>query len=153
MRRGRRYGFSAEQKADIWQRWEVGESLHEIGRALGKDHGSIVFLLSQHGGIAPAVHGRSQRVLTLAQREEIISRGIASGLSMVQVLLVTEIIPYRCWKATRKTGTLGTRLLFYQQRLWFGGEVFGKCLTVRHAQSCHIVPALGSLQTSVRTKG
>ena len=39
MRQGRQYGLSAEQKADIWQRWKVGESLHEIGRAFGKDHG------------------------------------------------------------------------------------------------------------------
>jgi IS30 family transposase len=66
------------QRAEIWGRWKAGESLHEIGRALGKDHGSIQFLLSQHGGIAPAVRRRSQRTLTLAEREDI-SRGIASG--------------------------------------------------------------------------
>jgi hypothetical protein len=42
--------------------------LHEIGRAIGKDHGSIQFLLSQRGGIAPAVRRRSQRTLTLAER-------------------------------------------------------------------------------------
>jgi hypothetical protein len=48
MRPGRRYGLSAAQKSDIWRRWKAGESLHEIGRALGKDHGSIHFLLSQH---------------------------------------------------------------------------------------------------------
>jgi IS30 family transposase len=84
MRQGRRYGLSAEQKADIWQRWKVGESLHEIGRAFGKDHGSIQFLLAQHGGIAPAVHRRSQRTLTLAERGDI-SRGIASGWSIREI--------------------------------------------------------------------
>ena len=84
MRQGRRYGLSAEQKADIWQRWKAGESLHEIGRAFGKDHGSIQFLLAQHGGIAPAVRRRSQRTLTLAEREEI-SRGIASGSSIREI--------------------------------------------------------------------
>jgi IS30 family transposase len=80
MRQERRYGLSAEQKADIWRRWRAGESLHEIGRAFGKDHGSIQFLLSKHGGIAPAVRRRSLRSLTLAEREDI-SRGIASGSS------------------------------------------------------------------------
>jgi hypothetical protein len=60
MRPGRRYGLSATQKTDIWRRWKAGESLHEIGRALGKDHGSIHFLLSQHGGIVPAVRRRSE---------------------------------------------------------------------------------------------
>ena len=84
MRRGRRYGLSAEQKAEIWHRWKVGESLHEIGRAFGKDHGSIQFLLSQHGGIAPAIRHRSQRTLTLAEREDI-SRGIASGSSIREI--------------------------------------------------------------------
>jgi len=84
MRQGRRYGLSAEQKADRWRRWKAGESLHEIGRALGKDHGSIQFLLSQHGGIVPAVRRRSLRSLTLAEREDI-SRGIASGSSIREI--------------------------------------------------------------------
>jgi tetratricopeptide (TPR) repeat protein len=43
MRLGRRYGLSAAQKTEIWRRWKAGESLHEIGRAFGKDHGSIHF--------------------------------------------------------------------------------------------------------------
>ncbi len=84
MRQGRRYGLSAEQKADIWQRWKVGESLHEIGRAFGKDNGWIQFLLSQHGGIAPTVRRRSVRTLTLAEREDI-SRGITSGSSIREI--------------------------------------------------------------------
>jgi len=84
MRPGRRYGLSAEQKAEIWQRWKVGESLHEIGRVFGKDHGSIQFLLAQHGGIAPAVRCRSQRTLTLAEREEI-SRGIVPARRFVKL--------------------------------------------------------------------
>ena len=84
MRQGRRYGLSAAQKAELWRRWKAGESLHEIGRALDKSHSSIQFLLSQHGGIAPAVRRRSQRTLTLAEREDI-SRGIASGLSIREI--------------------------------------------------------------------
>ena len=78
------YGLSAVQRTEIWRRWKAGESLHEIGRALGKDHGSIHFLLSQHGGIVPAVRRRSERTLTLAEREEI-SRGIASGASIREI--------------------------------------------------------------------
>jgi DNA-binding transcriptional MerR regulator len=53
----RRYGFSAAQRAEIWRRWRAGESLHEIDRALDKNHGSIHFLLSQHGGeIHASIH-------------------------------------------------------------------------------------------------
>src|SRR6202453_3879354 len=84
MKQGRRKGLSATQRTDIWRRWKAGESLHAIGRAFGKDHGSIQFLLSQHGGIAPAVRRRSQRTLTMAEGEDI-SRGIASGSSIREI--------------------------------------------------------------------
>jgi hypothetical protein len=84
MRQGRRYGLSAAQRTEIWRRWKAGESLHEIGRAIGKDHGSVQFLLSQRGGIVPAVRRRSGRTLTLTEREDI-SRGIASGSSIREI--------------------------------------------------------------------
>src|SRR6202166_1171235 len=81
MRPGRRVKLSALQRADMWQRWKLGQSLNEIGRALGKDHVVIHFVLPRHGGIAPPVRRRSRRALTLAEREDI-SRGIASGCSI-----------------------------------------------------------------------
>jgi IS30 family transposase len=68
----------------MWSRWKLGQSLHEIGRAFGKDHGVIDFMLSQRGGIAPAVRRRSLRTLTLTERENI-SRGIASGSSIREI--------------------------------------------------------------------
>jgi IS30 family transposase len=77
----KRRGLSAEQKAELWKRWKAGQSLHAIGRALGKDHVVVHFVLARHGGIAPAARRRSRRVLTLAEREDIL-RGIASGCSM-----------------------------------------------------------------------
>jgi IS30 family transposase len=81
MTQGKRDRLSAEQRADMWRRWKAGESLHEIGRAFGKGHGSIRFLLTQRGGVVPAARRRSSRTLTLAEREDI-SRGIASGSSI-----------------------------------------------------------------------
>jgi IS30 family transposase len=77
----RRWKLSSAQRADMWGRWKAGQSLHAIGRALGKDQQVIHFLLARHGGIAPPVRRRSPRALTLAEREDI-SRGIASGYSM-----------------------------------------------------------------------
>jgi hypothetical protein len=56
----RRFGFSAEQKHDVWRRWKAGQTLHEIGRAFGKEHSSIRCLVSRHGGIAPAVRRRAR---------------------------------------------------------------------------------------------
>src|ERR1700692_3920122 len=84
MAEGKRNRLSAEQRTEMWRRWKAGESLHEIGRAFGKDHWSIQFLLSKRGGIAPPVRRRSLRTLTLAEREDI-SRGIASGSSIREI--------------------------------------------------------------------
>src|ERR1700692_158850 len=84
MAQGKRDRLSTEQRIDMWRRWKAGESLHQIGRAFGKGHGSIRFLLTQRGGIVPAARRRSLRTLTLAEREDI-SRGIASGLSIREI--------------------------------------------------------------------
>jgi IS30 family transposase len=84
MAQGKRDRLSAEQRTEMWRRWKAGESLHEIGRAFGKDHWSIQFLLSQRGGIVPPTRRRSPRTLTLAEREDI-SRGIASGWSIREI--------------------------------------------------------------------
>src|SRR4030081_2443346 len=83
MAQGKRDRLSTEQRIDMWRRWKAGESLHEIGRAFGKGHGSIRFLLTQRGGIVSAAR-RSLRTLTLAEREDI-SRGIACGLSIREI--------------------------------------------------------------------
>ena len=84
MAQGKRDRLSTEQRIDMWRRWKAGESLHEIGRAFGKGHGSIRFLLTQRGGIVPDARRRSLRTLTLAEREDI-SRGIACGLSIREI--------------------------------------------------------------------
>jgi hypothetical protein len=60
--KGKRRGLSAEQKAELWNRWKAGQSLNEIGRALGKDHVVVHFVLARHGGIAPPARRRSRRV-------------------------------------------------------------------------------------------
>lgn len=79
-----RPGLSASQKADLWQRWKDGQSLSEIGSALGKHAGSIHGVLSSNGGIVPYARRRSRLALTLTEREEI-SRGISSGESIRQI--------------------------------------------------------------------
>ena len=89
MKQGKRFGLSAEQKSDVWRRWKSGQTLHEIGRAFGKEHSSIRCLVSRHGGIAPAVRRRALLALTLREREEI-SRGLASGASNREIAKCLE---------------------------------------------------------------
>ena len=76
-----RPGLSPEQKRELWSRGKAGESLSEIGRALGRQAGSIHGVVAANGGYVPARRRRSARVLSLAEREEI-SRGLAGGLSL-----------------------------------------------------------------------
>jgi IS30 family transposase len=75
-----RQGFTAAEKTELWDRWQRGESLKEIGRAFGKPSSSIHFQVAPHGGIRPAPRRRSRLSLTLSEREEI-SRGLAAHQS------------------------------------------------------------------------
>jgi IS30 family transposase len=77
MDRGFRRGFTAAEKAELWDRWQRGESLKAIGRAFGKPSSSIYFQVAPHGGIRPAARRRSRLALTLSEREEI-SKGITA---------------------------------------------------------------------------
>src|SRR5258705_2717009 len=43
MDQGFRRGFTAAEKAELWDRWQRGESLKAIGRAFGKPSSSIYF--------------------------------------------------------------------------------------------------------------
>jgi len=79
-----RPGMSDGQKKEVWQRWRKGESLSDIGRAVGKHPGSVFGVLKLNGGIAPLNRHRSKLALTLQEREEI-SRGIAAGTSFRQI--------------------------------------------------------------------
>lgn len=79
-----RPGLSAAQKAELWQRWKQGQSLSEIGRALGKHAGSIHGVVSSNGGFIPPLRRRARWALTLAEREEI-SRGLATACSIRQI--------------------------------------------------------------------
>lgn len=84
MARTGRPGMSREQKVELWQRWKAGETLSDIGRALGKHAGSVFGVLIAKGGIAPAARLRRAGALDIAEREEI-ARGMAVGISFRQL--------------------------------------------------------------------
>ena len=53
MARRKRIYFTDKQKADIWDRWQRGESMSSIGRLFESDLSSIYPLLSRTDGIRP----------------------------------------------------------------------------------------------------
>lgn len=73
--------YNAEQKAEMWDRWQRGESLNAIGRAFERSSSSVFGQLSPTGGIRPKPRTRSKLALSLSEREEI-SRGIVRGNSI-----------------------------------------------------------------------
>lgn len=84
MSRTGRPGLSHAQKAELWQRWKAGESLSDIGRALGKHAASVFGVIAGKGGFAPVPRLRKSISLSLIEREEI-SRGLLSGRSFGQL--------------------------------------------------------------------
>jgi len=135
----RRWKLSAAQRADLWNRWKVGQSLNEIGRALGKDHVVIQFLLARHGGIAPPVRRRSPVALTLAEREDI-SRGIASGCSM---RVIAQRLRRACSTVSREVARHGGRAQYRaneaDQQAWESALRPKPCLLASHSQLQEIV--------------
>jgi IS30 family transposase len=80
MKRRRRIYFTESQKAEIWDRWQRGESMSFIGRSFERDSSSIHPVITRTGGFRPEPRKRRPLTLSLAQREEI-SRGLGAGRS------------------------------------------------------------------------
>ena len=132
MARPRRVRLSAIQRTDLWNRWEAGQSLHEIGRAFGKSHVSVQFILAQHGGIVPAARRRSLLTLTLAEREDI-SRGIAGGSSLRQIAKgLQRAVSTVSREVARHGGRPQYRANDADQQAWESAWRPKTCLLARH---------------------
>jgi IS30 family transposase len=76
----------AAELKELWKRWGAGQNLSQIGRALGVQHCSVRYYLGESGGISKPERVRSERVLSLDEREEI-SRGLARRESLRSIAL------------------------------------------------------------------
>ncbi len=99
----RRLYFTSEQKSEIWDRWQRGESMSSIGRLFDRNSSSIYPLLSRTGGIRPAKRTRSRLALTLVEREEI-SRGIVAQQSIRSMALSLGRSPSTVSREVRRNG-------------------------------------------------
>jgi len=139
MRPGKRFGLSAIEKRDIWSRWKVGQSLHEIGRAFGKPHSCIRCLLLPRGGIPPAARGRSRLALTLAEREDL-SRGIACGSSIREIARhLDRAASTVSREVTRHGGRPAYRAHEADEQAWESALRPKKCLLALHARLREVV--------------
>ena len=99
----RRIYFSEKQKAEIWDRWQRGESMSSIGRRFDRNSSSIYPLLARTGGIRPLERRRSRLALTLSEREEI-SRGLRAQMSLRAIARELWRAPSTISREVRRNG-------------------------------------------------
>ena len=95
--------YSEGQKAMMWDRWQRGESLHDIARLFDRGHSSVQRILSEAGGIRPRQRVRARLALSLSEREEI-SRGIVIGRSMRSIAAPLGRAPSTVSRELRRNG-------------------------------------------------
>ena len=77
--------MSAAEQAEVWDRYEAGEYMRPIARAVGRSQAAVRSLIAKTGGVRPLVPTDwSDLRLSLAERE-VISRGIAAERSARQI--------------------------------------------------------------------
>jgi IS30 family transposase len=70
--------FTEAEKTEIWDRIQAGQSVPTVAAAFGRYPSAVRALQKATGGVRPDVRRRHDRVLSLAEREEI-SRGLSAG--------------------------------------------------------------------------
>ena len=99
----RRIYFTEKQKAEMWDRWQRGESMRSIGRLFDRGSSSIYPLLARTGGIRPPERRRSRLALTLAEREEV-SRSLGAGLSLRSIARQLRRAPSTISREVQRNG-------------------------------------------------
>ncbi len=137
----RRRQFSAQERRELWERWQRGESAREIGRALDRDHSTIGRTIGACGGVAPPERRRSRLALTLAEREEI-SRGVAVGESARRIAARLGRSPSTVTRELdRHGGRCSYRAAEADRRAWDRGRRPQRCKLARDRWLCEIVAA------------
>ena len=134
-----RPGLTVTQKRELWSRWQAGESLSEIGRALGRQAGSIHGIVAASGGYVPVRRRRSQRVLSLTEREEI-SRGLAGALSLRTIARRLGRAPSTVSREiARHGGRLHYRAARADERAWNRARRPKLCKLAAQPRLCELV--------------
>jgi IS30 family transposase len=110
--------YTESQKALMWDRWQQGESLHQIARLFDRRHSSVRGILAESGGIRPPPRRRAERTLSLAEREEI-SRGVVTGQSIRSIAAALGRASSTVSRELRRNeGSGGYRAIRADQAAW-----------------------------------
>ncbi len=103
MKYRRRIYYSSSQRAEIWDRWQRGESMSSIGRRFDRQSSSVFSVISPTGGIRPADRTRGRLALSLSEREEI-SRGLSVRHSLRAIARQLGRAPSSISREIRRNG-------------------------------------------------
>lgn len=144
MKQRPRIYYTDTQKALMWDRWQKGESLHQIAQLFDRNHPSIQRILAETGGIRPAPRRRSRLALTLAEREEI-SRAVVAGHSIRSIATLLGRAPSTISRELRRNGGQGGyRASRADQAAWDRSRRPKTCKLAENRALAHIVA--GKLQ-------
>ena len=134
-----RPGMSDEHKREVWDRWAKGQSISEIGRAVGRPPGSIFTLLRDRGGFVPPERTRRPEFLSLAEREEV-SRGLAAGEPIRVIARRLGRAPSTvCREIKRNNGPTRYRAVDADDRAWRRARRPKKCLLAQRPSLARLV--------------
>ena len=134
-----RINYTAADRALMFDRWQKGESLNSIARLFGRSHSSIQGILARTGGIRPPQRRRSQRALTLAEREEI-SRGVVAGQSLRSIATSLHRAPSTVSREiNRNGGRRRYRANQAEQAVWDRAHRPKRCKLVQNRALARIV--------------
>ena len=134
-------GLSVERRAELWARWKAGESMSDIGRALGKPPGSVFSFLAVQGGIVRPPRRRAPRALTSADRERI-SRGVACDESVREIARALGRPPSTISREiARNNGRTRYRALDAEAQAWRRAERPKTCRLALDVTLCAAVAA------------
>jgi IS30 family transposase len=140
--------YSYWDKQVMWDRWQQGDSLHEIAQLFDRPHSSIQGIFAQAGGVRPRPRRRSRLALTHYEREEI-SRGLVAGRSMRLIATTLRRAPSTVSREIRRNGGRQDYRANRAERMAWERALRPKaCKLVTHRRLAHLVAGKLKLQWS-----
>ena len=139
MKQRKRIYYNAEQRRLIWDRYQRGDSAHDIARLFDRYHSSILGNIHKTGGVRPLEPKRSPTTLTLAEREDI-SRGLAASKSLREIARYLNRSPSTiCREVNRHGGIKKYRASKADKVAWENAKRPKPCKLYGNKELCLII--------------
>jgi IS30 family transposase len=100
-------GLSDSETAEIWKLRQAGQTLAQIGLAVGRPMSCVDYVVRRRGGVAPRPRKARAQSLRSDHREEI-SRGLCAGLSLRAIARIIDRAPSTVSREVKRNGGRNT---------------------------------------------